>query len=1276
MAHPAVRRPCLPLLAALLILAPGLGGGYAEAQPSDSAALLGDWRFDEGRGDVVADRSGHGNDGEIRGAEWVRGNFGTALYFGGHDAFVSIPGPAGLDGAEALTVEAWVYWERGGRYPNIITAGSWDPGGFLIFVSDNTCAFRMGKPGKAPLSGNDWSETWAGLGQFTPGQWYHLAATFARPAVCTYVNGKPVGSAQWDYPVGFTGDLQIGAWGDARSCHAGMIDQVKLYTRALSAEEVLASYQAGAPSRGPVAPGQQVYTRLPVQPIKPTIALENRTTRLLLDDRARVVGLIDRATGKDHCARPSVDFVAIRKAGVSYRPSSCSYRDGKLSLLFGRSGITAQVKVSDKGRYSVVELLSLSDPEVEEVTLGAVAVSGAKRASASVAWASDGEFATAVVPLNLQVEVALRAGLQSVFSPRCVRRYGLTGARTALVGCPQRSVRAVLKDVVRAEGLPYSPLGGPFALDAEGNRGSYLFATVSEANVDEWIALGQRGGFDEIHLCPWWRGMGHYDPNPDLFPHGMAGLKQVVAKLHAAGLKVGMHTLTGCIQVDDPWVTPVPDKRLARDARFTLAASVGADDKVIPTVERPEGLETFWGDLSTGNTIQIGEEIIAYAGISSEPPYGFTGCTRGQWRTRPAAHARGAAADHLVASYCSYIPDESTTLVEELAACIANAYNTCGFDMIYMDGSEGMQTTHAVARMKQAIFRQLKRQVLVESSSGSWGAWPFHSRVGAWDHPQWGFNRFTDRHCADLQRYGENEMLPGHMGWWVITGPSVDHAGMFPEDMEYFCGKCLGWDNSMSLQGVGAGATPPNARQDEYLTTLGRYERLRLARYFAPAVRERLRTPGEQFRLGQSRDGAWQLRPTDYAPHKVTSLGDGTDSWKVSNRFAAQPLKLRIEALYACQAYESPDGVIVSDFTNPAEFSARGAAEGVTQGLIASTEQIRTGTASGCLTATNGGATRRGAWSKLSRPFSPPLDMSRCGALGVWIYGDGKGELLNFQLNNTREDYTAWDDHYVDVNFTGWRYFELLLRERDAQRHQDYVWPYGGPCEVGRSPLVRGRVGAFSLYTNNLPPGEEVKCYLGAVKALPVVRAKLSNPTVTVGGQRLLFPVVLESGQYLEYEGVGECCVRDERGEIVARVKPQGAVPTLGTGDNAVNFACEGPSEYRTRANVTVISEGTPLTGRTTPGQVDASLLRTEYDDPRTVWALDGRQNEWDIYCRPEAGPAAFEVDLAVERATAPPGTPEASQPSVSTPARRLQASPTPLTTATNSTSTTARTTA
>jgi len=477
------------------------------------------------------------------------------------------------------------------------------------------------------------------------------------------------------------------------------------------------------------------------------------------------------------------------------------------------------------------------------------------------------------------------------------------------------------------------------------------------------------------------------------------------------------------------------------------------------------------------------------------------------------------------------------------------------------------------------------------------------------------------------------------MGWWVITGPAADHAELFPEAMEYFAGKCLGWDHSSSLQGVAAGARPPNARQDEYLTMLGRYERLRLARYFAPTVLEKLRTPGAQFRLGQDRKGSWQLRPTDYAAQRVTSLTDGTASWTVKNRFAAQPLKLRIEALYACRPYDSPEGVLVTDFTKPEAFSVRGTAAGVTQSLTASTEQVHGGAVSGCLTATNSTAPRRGAWTKLGQPFTPPMDISRCGAIGVWIYGDGKGELLNFQFNNTRENYPVWDDHYVDVNFTGWRYFELLLRERDAQRHQDYVWPYGGPCEVGRSPLIRGRVGAFNLYANDLPPGQEIKCFIGPVKALPVLKVQLTNPAVTVGGQRLRFPVTLESGQYLEYEGAGEGIVRDERGEIIGRVKPEGSVPTLAAGDNAASFTCEGPAEFQTRARVTIVSEGTPLTEHNRAPQVDARLLRTEYDDPRTMTALDGRQNEWDLVCRPDAGPAAFAVDLAVERATPAPGS-------------------------------------
>lgn len=1224
-----------------------LGGVYAEGEPEKG--LLAYWRFDEGHGEEVLDSSGHGHDGEIYGAEWVKGKFGSALYFGGRDSYVSLPEIQGLNGSNEMTVEAWVYWEGSSRYPNILTGGTWNPGGFLLFVVDQNCSFRLGKPGEAPWVGQDWAEVGAGLVQFSLGRWYHLAATFRRPTVKTYVNGGPVGSATWDYPIGHSGEMQIGTWGNPQVCHRGLIDEVKIYNRALSPEEVQASFQKEASRLQPLPPGEQPYGKVPLseKPVKPAVTLETRFLRLLLDGKARVVGLIDRATDKDYRDR-SLPLTTLRKGGRTYKPSACSYRAGRLTLEFGKSAATVVLKVDARKRYFVFEVHSVSGEGVEALTFLHLQVKPSQRLGSMAILAADERFAFCLRPLNLQVEAGV-GGSPPTFHATCVPQYGLVGARAALVGCPMPQLRPVLQEVIRREGLPYSPLGGPFALEAEENRGSYLFAVVTEKDVDEWIELARRGGFTTLHFCPWWRTLGHYEPHPDWYPHGLEGLKTVVEKIHAAGLKAGMHTLTGCISVNDPWVTPVPDPRLAKDMSFTLAAPIGPEDTIIPTVECPRHLETFWSDMSTGNTLQIGDEIIAYTGLSQQPPYGFTGCSRGHWGTQAAAHQKGAAVHHLVASYCSYIPDENTTLVDDLADRIAQAFNTCGFDLIYMDGAEGMRSWHAIGKMRQAIFDRLKKPVLIEASCWDAPSWPFHSRIGAWDHPVWGFNRFTDLHCAELQRYRTNELLPGQMGWWVITGPSSDWPGMFPEEMEYFCAKCLGWDAPMSLQGVAASQRPPNARQEEYLTLLGQYERLRLAQYFPESVRKKLRVPKDEFRLTQTDSGEWQLIPTDYARHKVTSLTDGSTTWAFRNRFGPQPLRLRIEALYSCAPYEVPEGVVVADLSQPEKFTIRQTAGDIIQELTSAFwpapppgpspacvgREEREGSG-GCYTAISHRTTRRGAWAQLSQVFSPPLDLSGCGALGVWIYGDGQGELLNFQLNNTREYYIAWDDHYVHVDFQGWHYFELLLRERDAQRHQDYVWPYGSPCEVGRTPILRGRVGAFNLYVNELPPGQEVKCYFSPVKALPVVKVQLAHPTVTINGHRLVFPVTLESGQYLEFgtdRGVlPYATLYDERGAVLQYVMPEGEVPVVTAGENRIAFACEGPEGYHARAQVTVITQGEPLRGMAPQGQVDWSRLRTEYDPPRIIQALDGWQNQWEVLCRPDGKGANLQIEIVVEQ--------------------------------------------
>ena len=302
-----------------------------------------------------------------------------------------------------------------------------------------------------------------------------------------------------------------------------------------------------------------------------------------------------------------------------HEPTSCDYAGGKLSVEFAQARVTVVIKVVPKDHYFVFEVESVSDPQVEEVWLANLEVTSSKYVSVMSGVATDGEFAACLRALNLQVRGQI-GERPAVLAGTSYREYGLVGAKIALVGCPHGELRDVLKEVVRNEGLPFSPLGGPWALDAEENRGSYLFAYVTEKNVDEWIRLAKLGGMTHIHLNGWHKSLGHYQPRETAFPHGLDGLKATIDKIHAAGLKAGMHTLTGCIHAHDPWITPVPDERLATDATFTLAAPLDETATSVVIEEPPGDLDTVWGYGSRGNVIRVGDELIQYSGLSRKPP--------------------------------------------------------------------------------------------------------------------------------------------------------------------------------------------------------------------------------------------------------------------------------------------------------------------------------------------------------------------------------------------------------------------------------------------------------------------------------------------------------------------------------------------------------------------------------------------------------------------------------------------------------------------------------
>ena len=932
-----------------------------------------------------------------------------------------------------------------------------------------------------------------------------------------------------------------------------------------------AAAQDQAPSTSPNAEG--------------AIVIETESFRYELGPDGANRHFIDKATGTDYCAPAQTPrFARVKKGGQTYPSSAVTYAEGRLDVAFGESGVRAGLRVEIHPRHVIFEVIEVDGDDVEGLTIVDVGL--------SLRGNLDEPFAGCALALNLRTNVPEIPGPNRRLRAMCYPRFGFQGAKVAVIGCPTGDLRDVMKEVVRAaEDLPQSDIGGPWALDAESNRGSYLFdfGALTEKTVDDWIALVRDLGMNQIdfHTGRSLR-FGDCAPNPDLFPNGRDSVKAVIDKLHAAGIAAGLHTYAFFIAKNTPYVTPVPDPRLGKDAVFTLAESLTADAAAVPVVEPTTDMSTTTGFFVRNSvTLQIDDELITYSGVSKEPPYAFTGCTRGACGTRAAPHDKGAAVHHLKECFGLFTPDADSTLLAEVAANTAETFNECGFDMIYLDALDGEDilgggenSWHYGSKFVFEIAKRLDRPALFEMSTFHHHLWYVRARMGAWDHPNRSHKRYIDLHCA-ANRAGSRMFLPMNLGWWAVKtwseGPSVTQIEpTFPDDIEYLMCKCLGADMGFALMGVNPGNISTVPAFQQLAPIFKQYEALRHAGHFPESVKARLREPGKEFTLGQNDDGAWQFRPVQYDKHKIQSSDPPSMTWTTQNGFAPQPLQLRIQALMAAAPYDAPEAVTVVDFSNPDAFSDQARAENVTADLASSADPVKAGAVSGRYTATSSRSDPNGAWAKVGTVFAPPLNVAERQALGLWVHGDGLGELLNVQLRSPEHTvHGGLGDHYVRVDFTGWRYFELI--EPEGGRIEEHAWPYGGAYAVYRETVDYGQVDRLSLWYNDLPPGKDVACCLSPIKALPLVKGAVVNPRVTIGGKTLTFPTTLESGSYLEFRAGTGCKAYGPKGELLGELTPQGDVPTLEPGENTVELACDTSDDASARAYVTVITAGGPF---------------------------------------------------------------------------------------------------
>ena len=930
-----------------------------------------------------------------------------------------------------------------------------------------------------------------------------------------------------------------------------------------------------------------------------TLSIECDTFSYGIDPAGKNLHFTDKASGKDYYNRSTGgdwQYCAfVKKDGKTFPVSSAAMAGDLLTLRFSGADASASIRLINENDRVVLEIQEVAgDPE--SITFLNIPLT-------LEAWPSE-PFAACALSLNLFTHVHQLPALQTELWATCYKRFGYKGGRVAVIGVPQKSILPVIRKVMTAAApeIPFNDQGGAWALEAKEGRGSYLmnFGSLTEETVDQWIGNCQRIGFNQIDNhggASSFFLFGSMELDKKRFPEGWKTYKKIVDKLHRSGISSILHTYACYIGPESKYVTPVPHPGLDTVATFTLAKPLSQDATEI------EVNESTAKALGRDVTLRIGDEIIKFEGVTKAAPFMFTGCTRGFHRTAVAAHGAGAKAGILKTFWGGlYVPDPDSPLFNEIAKNTADVVNECGFDGIYFDAIEGIQHMwgkenywYYGGRFVFEVAKRLKKPVGMEYAGMMHSWWHYRSRYQAWDSPSRGYKRFLDIHIASMNAGEEYQhgawnghrpkiekfapmdgnalYLPFQFGWWrFCVWGGAQSEPCFSDDVEYLCCKMIGHDAGLSLNGdIGEPMLKSYPVFRDYVSMVKQYEELRHSKYFGESVRKQLRQVGKDFTLFRGQDGKWNFKPVAYNTHKVCGLQHPSAQWEVRNEHAEQPVKLRIEPLLSAGLVNSPEPFLLLDPAKAGEVKVARMAQGVTCSAQPSSVAVpATGEPAIEVSALSTGAVPvEGSWVSIRRNFSSATNLSGREAIGVWVHGDGNGELLNFKVGSTH--------HYVTVDFTGWNYFELV--EAESTHARDYIWPEGDVytyfTDWGHKSYKT--VQNFELWLNNLPANKRVNVRVGPVKALDLVEKTMKHPAVRVNGATVTFPVEMSTGMYLEMKSGAECSLYSKAGKVIQKVTPLGGVPTLRHGGNNVSFTCEGSKGGETRMRVTVIAEGAPL---------------------------------------------------------------------------------------------------
>ncbi|MFM2145435.1 MAG: hypothetical protein RL732_271 [Bacteroidota bacterium] len=655
-----------------------------------------------------------------------------------------------------------------------------------------------------------------------------------------------------------------------------------------------------------------------------------------LDARGSFTGMKHNKTSINYLSKDTAaPLITLVSSGQRYSPASLRYNKSRqlITLEYGQAGVILDIKLTVKPTHALLELVrAVPQEKVDAIVWGPIPITINKIVGEVIGVARDEQVALGLQVLNVKTlggddpnsegstwargiaaqskpwgcllqayslnrdkerKVDAWGGNFSQMPVAPIKGETTVGSRIALFSCAAPATLDRLEAIELAEQLPHPTLNGVWFRRSPLYGRSYMISSFSEAEADEMIGYAKKAGLISLYHEGPFQSWGHFILDSVQFPSGVAGLKNCADKAHAAGLLLGIHTLTNFINTNDPYVTPVPDQRLSCTGSSLIIN--GIDDKQT-TIEVADPF--YFADEKNNflHTVRIGAELIRYRSVSKEAPYRLLDCERGAFGTRSSAHIAGTAVCKLMDHpYQVFFPDMN--LNREIAGNLARLLNETGVDHWDFDGHEGGLSTgqgdYGIEVFSKEVTSQLKQEFLCGTSLSKTFYWHIGSYYN-WGEPWYGgFKESMQQYRIDNQSLFERNYMPHMLGWYLL-GSSTTMA-----EMEWMLARAAGYDAGFAMV-----ARPKDLRSNpqsgELLDAIREWESARAAHAFSPSQQAALKDPQSAFHLVKKSEGLWILQQYGfsdvYVKEKILRQpGEPTyTEWNYEQIWEEQPLQFLI----------------------------------------------------------------------------------------------------------------------------------------------------------------------------------------------------------------------------------------------------------------------------------------------------------------------------------------------------------------------------------------------